>query len=106
MIENYDVEVSFKQNGEIRSRSWRKDGVLHRLDGPACEYSFGNDSYWINGVRYLEDESWKIEVERLILKNKVSELVSDTNFSEELLNVANENIEISSCRKEGELKEI
>ena len=30
-------------------KAWYKDGLYHRIDGPACEYSSGYKSWYIEG---------------------------------------------------------
>jgi hypothetical protein len=39
-------------------KSWWKDGVLHREDGPAVEWVNGHKSWWVNGIKI--DEPKKI----------------------------------------------
>ena len=34
---------------------WYKEGKLHRLDGPAIEWSDGDREWWIEGKRHRED---------------------------------------------------
>lgn len=43
---------------ELKNRTeWHtKDGKLHRLDGPAVEYTNGNKEWWINGVEYSKED--------------------------------------------------
>ena len=31
---------------------WKVDGKLHRLDGPAVEWSDGSKEWWVNGLRH------------------------------------------------------
>lgn len=31
-------------------------GQTHRIDGPAIEWSDGEEEWWLNGVRYSEQE--------------------------------------------------
>lgn len=35
---------------------WYQNEVLHRLDGPACEYKDGSKRWYIEGVRLTEEE--------------------------------------------------
>ena len=42
------VEPIIDQYGTKR---WYLNGKLHRLDGPAIEYSGGDKEWWLNGVR-------------------------------------------------------
>ena len=37
---------------ENGSKSWRVNGLLHRLDGPAMEWLDGTKSWWVNGQRH------------------------------------------------------
>jgi hypothetical protein len=39
------------------SRRWYKPGtwILHRLDGPACEYADGSREWWVNDKRHHLD---------------------------------------------------
>jgi hypothetical protein len=42
---------------EFGSKFWRnKSGKLHRLEGPAAEYSDGQKSWYQNGLRHRLDE--------------------------------------------------
>lgn len=34
---------------------WIKNGLAHRVDGPAIEYSSGDKEWWINDQRHRED---------------------------------------------------
>lgn len=50
------------------NKRWYKDGLLHKEDGPACEYADGSKSWWKNGslhnekgpafLRFNGDEEW------------------------------------------------
>ena len=69
MIE-YKVEVY-----PSGTKKWFVHEVLHREDGPACEYFNGEKSWWINGKRHREEgpaveyadgtKSWYLNDERL-----------------------------------------
>jgi hypothetical protein len=37
------------------SKEWYVNGELHRLDGPATEYSHGTTSWWVNGELHRLD---------------------------------------------------
>jgi uncharacterized protein YlzI (FlbEa/FlbD family) len=50
-------------------KEWYQNGFLHRLDGPAIEYSNGTKSYFINGKRFDSQESWQEEVDKINEKN-------------------------------------
>ena len=39
---------------------WMKNNHIHRIGGPAYIGNFGHVGYYINGVRYDEEEYWKI----------------------------------------------
>ncbi len=44
-------------------------GKLHRLDGPAVEYSHGSVAYWIAGIKYSRtDYNEKIKQLKKVLK--------------------------------------
>ena len=47
----YKVEVY--ENG---TKEWYLNGKLHREDGPAIEYPSGNKLWWLNHVKYTEEE--------------------------------------------------
>jgi len=47
---------------------WRLNGLLHREDGPACEYANGDKSWWINGQLLTEEEFSR---QRSFCENKV-----------------------------------
>jgi hypothetical protein len=34
---------------------YRKKGLYHREDGPACEFSNGDKEWWVNGERHRVD---------------------------------------------------
>jgi hypothetical protein len=38
------------------SKYWFINGKLHREDGPAIEYSTGDKSWYLNDIRYTEDQ--------------------------------------------------
>ena len=46
----YDIKENFKGD-----KFWHLNGVLHREDGPACEYSNGVKYWFLNGKRHRED---------------------------------------------------
>ena len=35
---------------------WYLNGLRHRIDGPAIEYSYGDNHWYINGKQLTEDE--------------------------------------------------
>jgi hypothetical protein len=37
------------------TREWKINGMLHRTDGPAVEYSSGSSEWWLNGERHRLD---------------------------------------------------
>ena len=39
-----------------RSKSWYLNGKLHRIDGPAFESADGDKYWYLNGVEYTEEE--------------------------------------------------
>jgi hypothetical protein len=45
-----------KKNGLViepnGAKLWYKDGVIHRDDGPAVEYIYGNKFWYKNGLRH------------------------------------------------------
>lgn len=51
--------MKFVKNGvstdDMGGTYWRKDGLLHREDGPAVEYTNGTKQWWINGEHHRED---------------------------------------------------
>ena len=46
MVTNQEYKVIVNEYGIIK---WYQNGKLHRLDGPAIEYTNGDVEYWING---------------------------------------------------------
>jgi len=42
-------------SADTESRHWYLNGVRHREDGPAVEYSEGTKHWYLNGVRHRED---------------------------------------------------
>lgn len=45
--------MTIDANGTIRYRN--KDGVIHRIGGPAIEYYYGNKTWYVNGLLHRED---------------------------------------------------
>jgi hypothetical protein len=41
-----------------------KNGKYHREDGPAIEYGDGKKEWWINGKNFLQEENWKLKIEK------------------------------------------
>jgi len=44
-------------------KEWYLNDVLHREDGPACEYPNGGGEWWLGGIEYSEHE-WKLEMRK------------------------------------------
>ena len=38
---------------------WYLNGKLHRVDGPAVEWSSGSKMWYLNGIYYYESDYWK-----------------------------------------------
>jgi hypothetical protein len=38
------------------AKYWFQNGLLHRLNGPAAEYANGTKSWYLNDVEYTEDQ--------------------------------------------------
>lgn len=51
----YDFLTILKQLGHINNKYWHKDGELHRLDGPAVEYTNGDKSWYVDGKLHRVD---------------------------------------------------
>ncbi len=51
----YDVTVE-EFSGDVTRTIWKVDGERHRLDGPAVEWSDGDKSYWVEGIKLSEEE--------------------------------------------------
>jgi hypothetical protein len=47
------------------SKVWYKNNKLHRIDGPAIEWSDGGKRWYINGIKYTEEE-----FNRIMFNNK------------------------------------
>jgi len=55
----YKVKVvKFVEVDENGTKKWYLDGKLHREYGPAIENADGSKSWWLNGIRYPEEEYW------------------------------------------------
>jgi len=39
----------------VKTKRWRLDGKLHRVDGPAVEWSDGDTAWYIHGQLHRED---------------------------------------------------
>jgi hypothetical protein len=47
---------SFMKINKFGNKIWTtNDGVLHRLDGPAVEYSGGSETWWMDGIKHRSD---------------------------------------------------
>jgi len=59
---NPEKEIYHNEHGPAyvccdgKHKEWCINGILHRLDGPAVEYSAGDSRYYIDGVRYSKSE--------------------------------------------------
>ena len=50
---NYkEYTVRVYENG---AKEWRQNGLLHREDGPACEFTNGDKFWYRNGKHHRED---------------------------------------------------
>ena len=48
------------ERDEFGTKCWYdSDGKYHRKDGPAVEWANGNKEYWLEHIRYTEEEYWK-----------------------------------------------
>lgn len=48
--------------------SWYQNDVLHREDGPAVKcYYDGAESWWLNGIRYTEEEHAQMTKKEVVL---------------------------------------
>lgn len=50
-----NMEKNYKVTANEYGTFWTKDGVYHREDGPAMEYTDGTKIWWINGKLHRED---------------------------------------------------
>ena len=67
MISQTENKLTFKKNGKLHNlfgpaiilkdgnKEWYLNGELHREDGPAIEYSNGDKEWWLNGEQHRED---------------------------------------------------
>jgi len=39
----------------IGNKYWYLNGILHRVDGPTCEYANGDEDWYLNGQLHRED---------------------------------------------------
>ena len=55
--EYYDKTISTKEikDKTLCTKSYFKDGKLHRLDGPAIEFAGGDKEYWVEGKLHRLD---------------------------------------------------
>ena len=53
MIRKNPYYTEINSNGD---KCWYFDGNLHRVDGPAIEYSNGYKYWYLNGIEYTEIE--------------------------------------------------
>lgn len=40
-------------------KCWYKHGVPHRIGGPAMTSPYGPDEYWVNGLKFTEEEYYQ-----------------------------------------------
>ena len=50
-----NIEKPTLKVGSNGTKTWYQNGVRHRLDGPAVEYSDGNKMWYQNGMRHRLD---------------------------------------------------
>lgn len=50
-----DNEIEILYEDEF-GKEYYRDGKLHKLDGPACEYVNGKNKYYIQGICLSEEE--------------------------------------------------
>ena len=62
----YDIKENFKGD-----KFWHLNGVLHREDGPACEYSSGDKYWYLNDKLYTESGYYK-KIEEMVKGNEVT----------------------------------
>jgi hypothetical protein len=51
--------INLVTDGQGTKRWFNKNRKLHREDGPAVIYSDGYKSWWINDIRYRDNQSFK-----------------------------------------------
>jgi hypothetical protein len=66
--DQYGTKLYFRRDGSLHrengpaveyadgSKFWYRDGQCHREDGPAAEWASGVKSWFLNGKQYLEAE--------------------------------------------------
>ena len=52
--------------------AWYINGERHREDGPAVIYSDGDSDYWLNDISYSK-EQWELEITKIKL-NRIKDL--------------------------------
>jgi len=73
LIHHDDGPAIEYKNGPAYGRGpaqWYFEGKRHRKDGPAVEWYDGDKEWYLNGVKYIEEEYWKI-IESLKSKVRV-----------------------------------
>ena len=54
--ESYNVPLDFTGITELDNcKQWYVNGLLHRIDGPSCEYREGDKLWFFHGKRHRED---------------------------------------------------
>lgn len=73
---NGAIAVAYYKNGKLHrendpavewatgTKSWLMNDAYHRIDGPAIEYGDGKKEWWINGKNFLQEENWKLKIEK------------------------------------------
>jgi hypothetical protein len=54
-----------------RTEYYNMKGQLHRLNGPAVEFTYGSKEYWVNGQMYTEEEFNRLIGNRLSVKDEL-----------------------------------
>jgi len=67
------------------TKAWLINGKYHRVDGPAIEYDDGAKEWWVNGEHYDEEDFNKLDKSQWMI-NKVEVEVECTCSSRDLFN--------------------
>ena len=54
-LQEFDEMKNGYYKDKYGNQEWRKNGKLHREDGPAIIYAHGSQEWWVNGKLHRED---------------------------------------------------
>ena len=65
-------------NKIVKNKAWYKEGKWHREDGPAVEWADGFKAWYLNNIRYSEQD-YKIAMRKIKLEIVLKRLDNENN---------------------------